>query len=422
MMMETFTVQAPTPVECQAKIREKYGEKVVILNRKTVYLKGGFLGLFPKEGIEMTGYIPQSVTPGKTSWVSGDYPLRGVTPPTGETGPKPNWEDEKKKILAQAGNTGCSLKQVLEEVKALGDKLDERSAPAQEAHPSIARIGELLRENDFSENYQKGLAARLKKELTLQELEDFDSVQDKVLEWIGESIAIHQWEEKYPKKPRIMALVGATGVGKTSTVAKLAASLGIDRDTGEQIRNIALVTIDAYRISAKEQLETYGNILKFPTFLASEYDELKKIIALNSKNVDIILIDTIGRSPRDSTEIGAMRDVLEACGSKLETYLTLQATTKTRDLFEIIRRFEPFNCRSVIVTKLDETGQAGNVISVLADKSKSAAYITAGQTPVDIKKAEVIEFLTRLEGFTVNRRKLEERFGPGNRIQNTGRE
>jgi len=208
-----------------------------------------------------------------------------------------------------------------------------------------------------------------------------------------------------------MALVGPTGVGKTTTIAKLATSLGIDKRNGGHIKNIALVTIDMYKITGKEQLETYGQILQFPTFFAADYEELKKIIALNAKDVDIVLIDTIGRSPRESEEIGAMRDMLEACGSGVEVFLTLQATTKARDLREIIQRFEPFNSRSVIVTKLDETMQAGNVISALWEKSKSASYITNGQTHEDIEEASVIEFLTRLEGFTVNRHKLEERFG-----------
>jgi flagellar biosynthesis protein FlhF len=127
--------------------------------------------------------------------------------------------------------------------------------------------------------------------------------------------------------------------------------------------------------------------------------------------VDFILVDTIGKSPRNYGELGEMKSILEACGSKVETHLCLSASTKASDLSEILKQFEPFKYKSVIITKLDETSRVGNVISVLADLGKSVSFITNGQTvPSDIERAQVIRFLINLEGFFINRDALSRRF------------
>jgi flagellar biosynthesis protein FlhF len=142
-----------------------------------------------------------------------------------------------------------------------------------------------------------------------------------------------------------------------------------------------------------------------------DYDDLKKTIAQYSEGTDLILIDTIGKSPRDSANLGQMKQLLDACGTQAELYLAVAATTKSSDLKEIIRQFEPFNYRSVFVTKLDETIRVGNVISALSDLGKSVSYITDGQkVPSNIQKATAVRFLINLEGFQVNRAKIEARF------------
>jgi len=390
------------------------------------------LGLGAREGVEMTGYLP----PAGVGAGGNAAPAAAAFP--GARGQDPAALDQKEireRILRLAGTMaktggaealqalpapygqkadGALAAKVLDEVRALREEIREGGAGggfhAGALPAAAARIEELLTLNDFTAAYKNALINKIRKECSFEEINDFDFLEERALEWIGDSVRIRRdREEDFPLKPRIIALVGPTGVGKTSTVAKLATSLGIGRQ-GKHIRNIALITIDAYRVAAKQQLETYGRIMEFPTFAASEYEELKRILALNSSGVDLILIDTIGRSPRDSEEIGAMRDVLEACGSRAEVFLTLSATTKARDLEEIIQRFEPFNFRSVIITKMDETMQTGNVISALADKGKAVSYITDGQTPMDLRQAAVIEFLIRLEGFKINREKLERRF------------
>jgi flagellar biosynthesis protein FlhF len=106
-----------------------------------------------------------------------------------------------------------------------------------------------------------------------------------------------------------------------------------------------------------------------------------------------------------------MKELLDACGFQAEVYLVVSAGVKSSDIQEMLRQFEPFNYRSVILTKLDETTRVGNVISALWEKGKPLSYITDGQkVPSDIHRAGVVRLLLNLEGFTVNREKIEARF------------
>ena len=420
MPQQYFVVEAPTYDEAERKAREKYGEPLTILMHETVQIRGGFFKLFPREGVKLTGIIPRSRMPQyRTVQPQFDAlsPPRPAMPANGPVkepvSPKAalNFEEEKVKILT-AANAGKdnALKEVLDYVKSIKEKIDDRGlAGSREEHPTLNNIDDLLILNDFSPNYRKIMLDKIRKEFSLDGLNNFDAVQDKVLEWIGESVKIYE-NNVFNIRPRIMILVGPTGVGKTTTVAKLAANYGID-DKGNHKRNIVLITIDAYRIGAKEQLEKYSSWMEFPFYSTADYNELGKIIRENSEGTDLFLIDTIGKNPRDMVKLGEMKQLLDACGTITEVHLAVAATTKASDLAEILRQFEAFNYRSVIVTKMDETMRTGNIIAVLSEKGKSISYITNGQTvPTDIRKASAAQLLSNLEGFRVNRKKLEEKF------------
>jgi flagellar biosynthesis protein FlhF len=396
--MNYFTEQGLTEDECRLKIRMKYGDRARVMIQKSIRI-GGFLGLFARDGVEMTGIIPRD----NSGYSAGP----AASPPL-------DFNTEKAKVLAAAARTDKAAQEkpdaiqqtILNEILDLKKTID---APQGKDHPAISRIGEILDLNDFSPAYSRKILDRMKKDFSLEILNDYDQVQDKVVEWIGESITIYKPEP--PKKlPRIMVLVGPTGVGKTTTIAKLAAVFGLGNKRSRPL-SVRMITIDNYRIGAKFQVETYGDIMKIPVSCVDNYTDLKKTIALYSEDVDLILVDTIGKNPRDSVEIAKMKALLSACGSAVEVHLTVAATTKYSDMREIFQQFEPFNYRSVIITKLDETTRVGNVISVLADKEKSISYITNGQrVPNDMSKAGVIPFLINLEDFTINRDKIEKRF------------
>jgi flagellar biosynthesis protein FlhF len=406
-------------------------------------IPSGLFVIFRKEGVEVSGPIPQvQLNSVNSLQAMGSYSGRGLPdlvkrntpkdllsvkepwPPKDASSSKElassrelrsqkeplDFDKEKIKVMAAAGQKDPVLQMVLSEVRSIKEKIDERNqVSTHEEHATLSRIEEILSLNDFSPSYRKKILDRLKKEFPLDSLNNFDLIQDKVLEWIGESITIYH-DGKFRRRPRIMILVGPTGVGKTTTIAKLAANFGIDQN-GRRIKEIVLITTDTFRIGARQQVEAYGKILQAPCFAVEDDNELKKTIAENSDGIDFILIDTPGKSPRDLIRLGEIKELLDACGSQAEIHLVVSASTKASDIQESFQQYEPFNYRSVIITKLDETTRVGNVVGILAEKQKPVSYITNGQkVPADIRKASIITFLINLEGFKVNRIKLEERF------------
>ncbi|HAW84939.1 MAG TPA: flagellar biosynthesis protein FlhF, partial [Spirochaetaceae bacterium] len=166
-----------------------------------------------------------------------------------------------------------------------------------------------------------------------------------------------------------------------------------------------------FRIGARQQIETYASIMQIPLSSVETAKDLYKTIAMHA-DTDLILVDTIGKSPKDAVRLAEMQQILEAAGSQAEVYLAIAATTKTQDLLEIFRQFEPFRYSGVVVTKMDETNRVGNVLSALAERNKQALWVTDGQrVPLDIERAHPLRFLMNLEGFRVNRPKMEHRYG-----------
>jgi flagellar biosynthesis protein FlhF len=418
--MEMYTEQGDSRMECELKIASKYNRPFQILRQKEIKL-GGFLGLFSKPGVEVDFYFPPDRKNNITA--QGYNPRiadsqRGSMYAAGDRFSERNLEEEKKKVIAAAkkniseisANGSDASQQILDALMELKEKV--AVSGKRDEHPAFVRVMELLKINDFSENYINGMLERLRKELSLEQLENFDLVQERLLEWIGESINIYK-EDDVIRKPRIMVLIGPTGVGKTTTLSKLAAIYGIGTEEIPAV-DVRMITIDSFRICAKEQLEQIGSIMQIPVSGVINKQEIKKEIALYSDDIDMFLIDTIGNSPKDSSKIGEMKEILDGCPRHSEYHLVISAATKASDIEEIMRQFEPFNYRSIILTKMDETGSYGNIISSLAEKRKCISYITNGQAvPEDIRKASIVRFLINLEGFKVDRDKIEKRFPSG---------
>ncbi len=389
--MKYFVEQAETHREAEERVRSKYGDRARIMHHRSVRL-GGFLGLFTREGVEVTGYFAADAKRKATA-----------AQVSAEPAAQQSLDEEKRKLIELARGGDQALDTVLSEIRSLRDAV---RLPASDVHPAIADVRSKLELNDFSPSYIRLIEDRMRRELSVEQLEDSALVENSVLEWIGESIRIH--EPRKGGSPEIFILVGPTGVGKTTTIAKLAAMYGLERGTRK--RDIRVLTIDNYRIGARQQIETYGQIMDIAVSFVESADDMKKYLALY-QDADMIFVDTIGKSPRDFRKLGEMNELLSACGGRARVHLAISATTKTADVAEIATQFEPFKYEAVVVTKLDETSRMGNVIGVLAERGKPISFITDGQrVPQDIERATVMRLLRNLEGFDVPRAALEQRF------------
>ena len=279
-----------------------------------------------------------------------------------------------------------------------------------EKHPSIQKIEELLQKNEFSFSYINSISNRLRAELAIEELDDFDAVERTVVDWIGNSIKIYP--QTPVKLPHVIVLVGPTGVGKTTTIAKLAGMLILDAKEKKQPKPfIRMITIDHTRVAAEAQLKTFGDLMQIDVDKAESSSDVKKIFDTYKENLDVLFIDTPGYSPNDSENIGKMKAILDIPGLHPEIYLTVTASVKAMDLVSIIQNYEQFAPSSVIVTKWDETRAYGNVLSVLSEKGKAISYITDGQkVPKEIERATVSRFLLNLNDFNIDRMHIEDAF------------
>ena len=188
----------------------------------------------------------------------------------------------------------------------------------------------------------------------------------------------------------VVALVGATGVGKTTTIAKLAARYALKHGSD----SVAMVTTDGYRIAAHEQLRTYGRILDIPVRVANTHDELVEALKLLSDR-DLVLIDTAGMSQRD-IRLSEQFQMIKDSAPVIKTYLVLSATTHRAGLREIAKAFGEVNLDGCIVTKLDETTSLGGALSTVMENNIPVHYVSDGQrVPEDIHIARGHNLISR---------------------------
>ena len=194
---------------------------------------------------------------------------------------------------------------------------------------------------------------------------------------------------------KLVFFIGPTGVGKTTTIAKIASKFRVDEK-----KKVALLTADTYRIAAAEQLRTYANILEVPFRVIYTVEELEKAME-DFKDYDYLLVDTAGHSHQNTTQKDNMSDFIHSVDDKVakEVYLVLSATTKYRDLISIADSYKEMADYKLIFTKLDETTTLGNLLNLKLYTGASLSYVTYGQNvPDDIEDFNPQKTVKRLLG------------------------
>lgn len=386
--------------DCKQQLFLQYGSNYEIRNYTHVPI-GGFLGMFQKTGVKAFYEV------------NNNYSNAAKTSSN-------NFESTKQQILNQSGINADALKSTILIEKRL-DQMQKNIEEKMEViaqntnmaarHKSIEKIEDLLQENDFTLSYINSITSKMAEEFSIAELDDFDFVQKKVVDWIGYSIKLAPKIVHY-RLPHVTVLVGPTGIGKTTTIAKFLSRMILDASHEQRPRpNIRLITIDRVRVGAIEQLARYAELLKVPIDKAEYVEDVKQLYEQYKNSVDEILIDTSGFSQNDYENIAVMRKILDVPNLNPDVYLCVDASTKASDIRKVVQNFEQFNYESVIVTKCDETEAYGNVISVLAEKGKKISYITDGQkVPNDFHRPSVVDFLIRLKGFSIDRVHIDDLF------------
>ncbi|MBQ0166026.1 MAG: flagellar biosynthesis protein FlhF [Treponema sp.] len=399
-------VTGRTYKECIQKIESLYGKNYQELQKKFVKT-GGFLGFFQQDGVKVTYMVTENQT-------------SKYMPPVPKVTSEHDFEQERDKILKNQGvqissekknEDNQSIQKILDEVQSIRQDLTQikSTGPVDDEPDSIVKIRDILENNEFSPAYVRAMVEKIRRQFSLEGLNDFEAVKASVIKWIEDTITVDDVDAKEP--PKIIILVGPTGVGKTTTVAKLAAKYSPSTRNVSMSKKVHILTIDNYRIGGKYQMETYGKIMDIPVDGCSNAVEMSQKIEQYAPESDTILIDTIGFSPRDFDHIAKMKETLALQGINAVVYLAMMASTKASDMREIMHQYELFDYDDVIITKLDETGCVGNLISIVSEKGKKFAYYTTGQrVPADIEKASSAKLIGMLRGLKSSQAQQELEF------------
>ena len=270
------------------------------------------------------------------------------------------------------------------ELESLVDDLCRRSRHSEihELPESLFRLFTDLIEADVQDELARELVERVRREMPTRDLLDMVLVKAHLARMIEDEIQVAGPIRAEPGRRRVVALVGPTGVGKTTTIAKLAANFRL-----KEKRKVGLITVDTYRIAAVEQLRTYADIIDLPMAVVSTPSEMREAVTRMS-DLEIILMDTAGRSPRDEVKIQELRTMLIEAKAD-EVHLVLSAVGSASGLSRTAEQFTPAGTTSLVITKLDEATSLGNVLPLLRSSKLPLSYVTDGQNvPDDIEAAD----------------------------------
>jgi flagellar biosynthesis protein FlhF len=367
--MQKKTYVAPTKLEALLKIREEHGADAVILSERTVQ-KGKLFGKKPMVEIVVGVGGTESA-------------------PKAEPRPAPKAEPKGIDEYDPTQTRLRKLEREIQEIRALVQTVHayiaNGAAPAptaeDETEPPV--IAATLDEHPL---LRPLMAAGVEPEVAHELLRrvprlPHNAAVDALRRTLTARIPIGGALPRESRHRQVAVLVGPTGVGKTTTIAKLAAIHALDYG-----RKVALLSLDTYRIGAIQQLRTYAELMNLPLHIATNAEEVQEGLEQFAE-YDLMLIDTIGRGQRDEEHLHEMRQALLPV--KGVVYLTLSATADSATLLDAAQRFRLFEPDAIILTKLDEAARVGNCINLALRGATPFAYFTMGQrVPEDITLAD----------------------------------
>ncbi|MCH1623766.1 flagellar biosynthesis protein FlhF [Ferdinandcohnia quinoae] len=369
---------ASTMPEAMKMVRSELGSDAVILNSKVVQTQG-FLGLFKKKNFEVIAAI-DSTEPStqklQLKEKNRKLPDENKTEVIREHSPKLPVLNEKTQTIDN------NLVKELAELKSMMLELSSDVSSKFEKYPGpLKSMNELFIDQDIDHQIRQAVLSELvEKWYSNQNSGSFNQVQAWAKEAIISRISSFQYGGlSYTKK--YVNIVGPTGVGKTTSIAKIAAEC-ILKDQ----KKVAFITTDTYRIAAIEQLKTYAKILSVPVEVCYSIDDFQQA-KQKYENYDIVFIDTAGRNFRNKKYVDDLQKIIDF-SDEMETFLVLSLTSKLTDMKEIFEKFSSVNINKYIFTKVDETSNYGAMLNMILQYKVGVAYLTNGQNvPDDIVEA-----------------------------------
>lgn len=364
--------------EAMIKIKNELGMDAVILNTRKIK-SGGLFKFFKKPVIEVVAAIDEPITTTRVNRPQEQQVVQTQQPKPAEYSSL----DPEKKMDTTINSEMVELKKM---VQLLIEKVDhiEHHSPAAEVTQTSQEdfYVDFLKQRDIQESIAKKILEIVQRQISLNE-KNHDTVINamKVIarEYLGDIKTI---DRDIQGKPSVYMFLGPTGVGKTTTLAKIAARLTLVDN-----KKIGLITADTYRIAAVEQLKTYSEILGIPLEVIYEAGELEEAL-YKFRDKDYILIDTAGRSHK-SKELKSDYDELIKFLDSVKVFLVMSMTTSYKDMKSIIESYDFLDDYRLLFTKLDEATSYGNILNLKVVTGKPLSYFTIGQSvPDDIEEAD----------------------------------
>lgn len=371
---------AKSMFEAMKKVKNDIGDDAVIVSSKVVHTKG-FLGFFKKKHFEVVASVDQEER------LDTRPDLTVQQPPTPTIKPVVKEASAvKEQQIIQVQNE--EIQQQLEELKELMKTL--RKPPAIVDMPTVIQpIYEKLAKQELNDQ----LITTICDELFTIVQKNPQTTTEQLNDYAQQSL--YRILSKLPMggidfSSKFVNVLGPTGVGKTTTIAKIAAKAVLEKK-----KKVAFITTDTYRIGAIEQLKTYANLLHAPVEVVYTPEDYELAISQFAGH-DLILIDTAGRNYKEMQYIEDLEKLIDF-KSNVQNYLVLSLTAKEQDMATIIEQFSSFDIEQLVFTKMDETNTIGSMINLMVKYNKGLSYYTNGQeVPENIEEGSVAQLVELL--------------------------
>ena len=401
--------QGKTESEAMENAKKELGEGIVLMNVKTVKPKG-FSKLIKKSYVEITVAKEEEkeliVRKNTSAQTVSNEKTQADSVTISDEGKAKSVTKEERILEEKLDSLHSLLEQQIqrrEDVKTADERKEattvnkdikeDKKVEDDKTLAILSLIRDTLIENEVDGKYADSILDEvdkmLKPNMPMEHI--LSHVYQRMILRFGKPECI----EPAKQGPKIVFFVGTTGVGKTTTIAKIASKFVV-----EEKKKVALLTADTYRIAATEQLRTYANILEVPFRVVYMAEEIAEAIA-DFESYDYILVDTAGHSQNNDKQRDDMADFVKCAEGKAEreVYLVVSATTKYKDLLNIADKYKKLFDYKMIFTKLDETSAYGNLLNVKIYTGAPMSYITCGQNvPDDIETFNAQSTVKKLLG------------------------